>query len=211
MSDPYRISARFYDSLFESMNQGLRLIGLRLYLPRAGTAILDVGCGTGAHLTMYQRYNTSLSGIDSSPSMLSLARKRLGNSADLRLADAAKMPFPSSTFDLVLAMLSLHEMAQKERAQVLTEMMRVMKDDGRTLLIDFHPGRVSTLQGWWTRVVILLSEIAAGRKHFRHFRQFMRLGGLPPLLQEAGLEIEKQRVVAGGPLALFLARKPSSH
>jgi len=211
MSDPYRISARFYDSLFESMNQGLRLIGLRMYLPRAGTAILDVGCGTGAHLAMYQRYDASLSGIDSSPAMLERARKRLGEAADLRLGDAAQMPFPSSSFDLVLAMLSLHEMAPEERALVVAEIGRVTKAGGRMLLIDFHPGRISTLQGWWTKGITLISELAAGRRHFQNYRKFMQAGGLPNVLKEAGLAIEKERVVAGGPLALFLTHKTTPH
>ena len=31
---------------------------------------LDVGCGTGAHLEMYQRYGGSLYGMDTSPTML---------------------------------------------------------------------------------------------------------------------------------------------
>jgi len=210
MSDPYRISARFYDRLFESMNQGLRVLGLRLYLPRAGTGILDVGCGTGAHLDMYRRYDVHLAGIDSSPAMLEFARKRLGDAADLRLGDAAALPYSNQSFELVLAMLSLHEMDPQTRARVVSEMQRVMKDDGRMLLIDYHPCPTRSLRGLWTRGIILASELAAGWRHFNHYRQFMRTGGLPALLEQAGLEVKKKRVVADGPLALFLAARVNS-
>ena len=202
--DPYRVSARYYDRLFESMNQGLRVLGLRLYMPRPGAAILDVGCGTGAHLAMYQRYEVKLSGIDSSPAMLEVASERLGGAANLRLGNAAQMPYSDNSFDLVLAMLSLHEMRPGTRQQVLSEMTRVMAPDGRLLLIDYHPGPVAFFQGWWTKVVVLVSEIAAGREHFRNYRRFMRDGGIPALVVHAGLTIEKQRIVGGGPLGLFL-------
>lgn len=207
--DPYRMSARFYDRLFESMNQGLRVLGLRLYLPKPGEAILDVGCGTGVHLALYQRYDVQLAGIDASPAMLEIARKRLGERATLRLGDAAEMPYADGSFDLVLAMLSLHEMAPALREQVLHQMVRVMKPGGRLLLIDYHPGRLEFPQGWWTKTIILLSELAAGREHFRNFRKYMRAGGLPAIIKPSNLSIEKQRIVGGGPLGLFLVRSAS--
>jgi ubiquinone/menaquinone biosynthesis C-methylase UbiE len=204
VSDPYRFSARFYDRLFESMNNGLRVLGLRLYLPKSGAAILDVGCGTGSHLALYQRYQARLAGIDASPAMLDLARKRLGEHANLQLGDAAEMPFADGSFDLVLAMLSLHEMDPSSRGRVLNQMVRVSKPAGRLLLIDYHPGRLEFPQGWWTKAIILLSELAAGREHFRNFRRYMRAGGLPAMIERSGLSIEKQRIVGGGPLSLFL-------
>lgn len=54
--DPYRRVARLYDRLFEPLNRGLRLIGLRMFRPKAGMRILDVGCGTGVHLDLHRRF-----------------------------------------------------------------------------------------------------------------------------------------------------------
>ena len=55
--------------------------------------ILDVGCGTGTQLTLYKKTGCTLFGIDASPAMLRIARRKLGETADLRLGDAANMAF----------------------------------------------------------------------------------------------------------------------
>jgi len=106
--DPYSNVAGRYDKIFEPMNRGLRLLGLRMFPPERGTAVLDVGCGTGVHLELYKRFECELHGVDSSPSMLEIARKRLGEGADLRLGDASEMPYEGGAFDLVISMLVLH-------------------------------------------------------------------------------------------------------
>jgi ubiquinone/menaquinone biosynthesis C-methylase UbiE len=207
--DRYRNVGRFYDRLFEPMTSGLRLLGVRMSRPQKGMAVLDVGCGTGTHLELYRRYGCSLFGIDSS-SMLEMARDRLGDGAELRLQDASEMPYENGAFDLVTCMLALHEMNQAMRAAVISEMKRVLKDTGRILLIDFHPVPLRPFKGWLTKPIIFLSELAAGGEHFRNYRHFMAIKGLPTLIQENSLQIEKERVVGGGALALFLLSNPSS-
>lgn len=203
-TDPYRSIARWYDRLFEPINNGLRFLGLRLFLPKPGMAILDVGCGTGAYLELYQRYGCALYGLDASPSMLDQARQRLKDSAKLHCGDASAMPFEDKAFDLVIAMLALHEMRPAARSAVIREMKRVLKKSGHILLIDYHPSPIPPLKGWFPRLIILLAEVAAGREHFRNYRQFIAIKGLPTLIAEHALIVKKQRIVADGALALFL-------
>lgn len=205
-SDPYQRVAGFYDRIFEPMNSGLRVLAFRMYMPPRGGSILDVGCGTGIHLEMYRKFGCQLHGVDASPSMLAVARERLGEGADLRNADATQLPYGSDKFDLVLATLVLHEMEDHERGLVLDEMCRVLKGDGRILLTDFHVGKPRPLRGWWFRAIILTSEIAAGRRHFRGYRHFKSIGGLPTLISRSNLAIEKERIVGEGNMALYLAR-----
>lgn len=205
MKDPYRNYAGIYDRLFDSMNKGLKLVGIRMFRPSEGMNILDVGCGTGSHLELYQRYKCNLFGIDLSPSMLNVARERLGDSAQLDLGDANEMPYEDDKFDLVISMLSLHEMSPDTRSEVLNEIKRVLKSDGRLLLIDFHPGPYEPLQGWVSKIVIFLSELAAGREHFKNYRQFMATRGIAPLLSQHQMETEKQSILAGGTFAVCLA------
>lgn len=204
MKDAYRNIAGIYDRLFESMNRGLRLAGIRMFRPSKGMNILDVGCGTGSHLELYQRYECNLYGIDLSPSMLAVARVRLGDSIQLDLGDATNMPYEDHRFDLIISMLSLHEMAEQTRSGVLSEMKRVLKDDGRILLIDFHPGPYQPLQGWLSKLIILFSELAAGREHFKNYRQFMATKGLSTLATVHDLGVEKQNILAGGTFAIYL-------
>ncbi|RPI54409.1 MAG: class I SAM-dependent methyltransferase, partial [Deltaproteobacteria bacterium] len=195
--DPYRRFAGIYDILFERLTRGFRLIGIRMFPPEKGMKVLDVGCGTGVHLNIYRRFGCELYGIDKSPSMLNVARTRLGDDADLRLGDATKMPYESNIFDLILCMLVLHEMDQLTRISVIAEMKRVLKIDGHILLIDFHAGRVRPLIGWFARPIIFLSEVTAGRRHFCNYRHFMSIGGLTRLIKEGQLREEQRKVIAG--------------
>jgi ubiquinone/menaquinone biosynthesis C-methylase UbiE len=189
------------------MNRGLRLLGLRMFAPRPGMAVLDVGCGTGAQLGFYQRFDCLLSGVDSSPSMLGIAKARLGEMVDLRLGNAIDLPYPPGRFDLVISMLCLHEMKPELRPQAVEEMKRVLKENGRVLLIDHHPGPIRPIQGWVTKAVVLVAEAAAGREHFRNYRQFMASKGLPTLTARCGLEAARTKIVGGGALALMLLKK----
>lgn len=207
--DAYRSTAKVYDRLFDNMNKGLKLVGIRMFRPAPGMNILDVGCGTGTHLELYQRYKCHLYGLDRSPAMLEVARARLGDLASLDLADATKMPYSNRKFNLVVCMLSLHEMSPDSRTGAIQEMLRVLDDSGRLLLIDFQPGPTQPLQGWISRMIIFFSEIAAGWEHFRNFRHFMAKGGLPALISQHGLMVEKQQTLAGGTFSIFLAgREP---
>ena len=202
--DPYRFVARWYDRLFGPMNRALRLLGLRMFRPREGMTILDVGCGTGAHLEIYERYGCALYGIDPSPAMIEIARGRLGDRAGLCLGDASAMPYEDRSFDLVISMLALHEMDHSTRSSAISEMTRVLKDSGHVLLIDHHPSPVGSFRAWRKKLVILLFEAAAGRKHYRNYRHFVGMKGLPTLITEHALVIEKERIVSEAPLALFL-------
>lgn len=101
-------------------------------------------------------------------------------------------------------MLSPHEMAQQIRSGVISEMKRVLKDDGHILLIDFHPGPYQPIQGCISKVIIFFSELAAGREHFKNYRKFIKGKGLSAVSALNDLQIEKQNIVAGGTFAIFL-------
>jgi len=85
--DPYEKSARKYDIFVELFNRALRQIGMDMYPPVAGMIVLDVGCGTGTTLNLYQKAGCNIFGIDSSPAMLSVARNKLNSQAELLLGD----------------------------------------------------------------------------------------------------------------------------
>jgi hypothetical protein len=74
------------------------------------------------------------------------------------------------------------------------------------LLIDYHPGPIQPFKGWINKSVITLAEIAAGREHFKNYRNFMANKGLPALISTHGLSVEKEKIVSGGNIALFLLR-----
>jgi SAM-dependent methyltransferase len=80
---------------------------LDLAAPRAGERLLDIGCGSGDHLSLFRKKGCDVTGIDPSPFMLDLARQRLEHRAELRLGRAEDLPFSDNEFDLVTLITSL--------------------------------------------------------------------------------------------------------
>lgn len=201
--DAYRRLSLVYDIFLERMGRDVRSLAFNMFPPRQTMRVLEVGCGTGTLLDVYRRSQCQLFGIDASPSMLNIARRRFGDTADLRLGDATEMPYKSSTFDLVVCMLVLHEMDHSTRMSVIDEIKRVLKSNGRIIIIDFHAGRPRFVEGWGMKIIILLAELAAGRTHFLNYRHFMTINGLPTLISNSGLNIEQEKLVFGETVALY--------
>ena len=204
--DPYRRSARTYDRLVEPPAGQLRRLALKVYPPRENIHILDAGCGTGTQLELFRRPGCKLYGVDASPAMLDVARRKLGDAAELSLQDISHMTFPDRLFDLVTMVLVLHEVPALLRPAVLSECKRVLKADGRILLLDFHFGPYSFPRGYLLRILRMFMEIGGGREHYAHYRDFKKRGGLAPLLAETKLSIDKQVVARDGLAAVHLLR-----
>jgi len=206
MKDQYKNIAKWYDKIFQPLMRGLRNIGLKMFPVEAGMNVLDIGCGTGAHLKIYQNEDCNIYGVDLSAAMIEMARVKLGEKAILLLGSATELNFGDVQFDLILCTTVLHEMAQNIREEVLSEAKRVLKSRGRILLIDFHPGPIKKLKGVYSKIIITIAEILASGDHYRNYRHFIRNGGLPSLIKSSGLQIEAQKIVSGGNFGLFLLK-----
>ncbi len=206
MKDQYKNIAGWYDRIFEPMNSGLRKIGLKMYPVKQGMDILDIGCGTGAHLKLYQDKSCNVFGVDLSPAMLRIAEKKLGENANLQQIDATETGFAENKFDLILSSTVLHEMSPQVRLSVLKEAKRILKNNGRCLIIDFHPGPIKGIKGIYSKVIITISEILAGREHYKNYRNFMKNGGLSSLLEFSGFVIEERKILSGGNFGIYLLK-----
>lgn len=104
----------------------------RMYAPlltalrkhQSGT-LLDVGCGSGNILEPLSDTALQLVGIDLSENMIEEAGKRLNGRAQLKIANAEKLPFDDNAFDILVCNASFHHYPRPD--MVLTEMNRVMK------------------------------------------------------------------------------------
>ncbi|WP_191246376.1 class I SAM-dependent methyltransferase [Amycolatopsis deserti] len=104
----------------------------------AGRRILDAGCGAGALHAALRERGAIVTGVDSSAKMLELARKRLGDDADLHLADVGStLPFPDKSFDDIVACLLLHYL--EDWTAPLAELRRVLEPGGRLIVAVDHP------------------------------------------------------------------------
>jgi ubiquinone/menaquinone biosynthesis C-methylase UbiE len=202
--DSYRVHAKFYDKVYEPAANRLRAAGAKLCPPRKNLAVLDVACGTGTQLRRYRMEGCKLCGIDSSPAMLERAKAKLGDSAELLLMDASHMTFADGTFDLVTIVLTLHEMPPALRTKVVRECRRVTKPGGHLMLIDYHNGPYPFLRGWLWKIMVTLSEISAGRRHFANYRDFLKRRGLQSICEEQGVAATRKYVVDSGVAAIYV-------
>jgi SAM-dependent methyltransferase len=104
----------------------------------AGRRILDAGCGSGPLLADLRERGASVFGFDASQAMIALARERLGDEADLKVADLTQpLPYEAAAFDDALAVLVLHYLEDWSRP--LAELRRVVKPGGRLVVVVNHP------------------------------------------------------------------------
>lgn len=117
--------------------------------PRPGERVLDVGCGTGIvarQVASQLGAAGAITGLDLNPNMLAVARAAAAREGvaiiEWHEGSAEQLPFPESSFDLVLCQFALMLFANK--AAALTEMRRVATKSGRVLVsvwqgLDRHP------------------------------------------------------------------------
>ena len=203
-TDSYLDFAKWYDPLLGRILGGLRKMAARVAAPKRGMRVLDVGCGTGAQLAIYQEAGCEVCGIDLSQSMLRIARTKLSDQAVLTTGDATRMPFPDQAFDLVISSLFLHQLDAGVRSVALEEAKRVVHADGRILLVDFHPGPVNSMKGKLTEIFISSVEFLAGWEHYSNSRDFLSRGGIPNLVSNHHLKVRKKFIVGDGNLGIFL-------
>ena len=100
--------------------------------------ILDAGCGSGPLSAALRDRGAIVTGIDRSAGMLEQARRRLGDDADLQVAElGSPLPFPDGTFDDVTASLVLHYLP--DWGPALAELRRVLRPGGRLIVSVNHP------------------------------------------------------------------------
>ena len=108
--------------------------------------VLDVGCGTGVFAALARSAfpSASIWGVDLVAAMLAKGRERRPASPGavaLVQGDSERLPFPAGAFDVVTCSNSFHHYPDQARA--VAEMHRVLKPEGRLLLID------GCRDGWW--------------------------------------------------------------
>jgi ubiquinone/menaquinone biosynthesis C-methylase UbiE len=106
--------------------------------PQPTDFALDVACGSGAFVLALAPRVRFARGIDLTEEMLRQARafqheRQIANVC-FDCGEAEQLPYADATFDLVTCQCSLHHMPKPQLA--LREVVRVMKPEGRLVIID---------------------------------------------------------------------------
>ena len=132
----YEKTARSYDRRIGFFERVLFGEGRRWACEQAAGDVLEIAVGTGRNLPFYPQ-DIRLTGIELSPEMLAIARKRkreLGREAEFESGDAQALRFDDESFDSVVCTLSLCTIPDERRA--LSEAFRVLRPGGRLLLLE---------------------------------------------------------------------------
>lgn len=192
-------SGSIYDGRFYSVMVDPQLKGLHSFIARQvpeGSRVLDACCGTGALVFRLASQCEEVVGVDLSPRMIRFAERRskeLGRTnVRFSVGDVTRLDgFSDHTFDYASMVMAVHEMPPEIRLPAIRELLRVAK---KVMLVDFKvPMRWNT-----SGVRNRLMELIAGRRHFTHFRDYMKRGGLPPLLGEASAHLLNERPIDSG-------------
>jgi len=97
---------------------------------------------------------------------------------------------------LALISLGLHEVEEDLRDKIISEMKRVVKEDGFLVFIDFKSPFPKTLYSLFVKTV----EYFAGKERFK---SYIENGGLPALLEKNKLKPEKRDYLMSGLMVII--------
>ena len=172
-----RFIAPNQDKLFEQIKN----------LIESNSKVIDVGCGTGRFSFLIADKSKTVLGID--PSKRNIARAKLS----LSKKPNNKISFENGTlnqllsereehFDYAVSTYVLHEINENERADFLENISLIAE---KIIIGDYlYPDKAGLLNAF-NRVV----EFAAGRNHYKNYRNFMAKGGIKKFASEAGLKV----------------------
>lgn len=109
-----------------------------------GKDVLEVGCGIATDGARFADAGARYTGVDATESAIQLARRRFqqaGLRGDFKVADATRLPFPDSSFDLVYSHGVIHHIPDTQAA--LREFHRVLRPGGTLLVMVYHRGSLN--------------------------------------------------------------------
>lgn len=102
----------------------------------SGKEILDVGCGAGTLIQMFNEQGAKCSGIDVASVFVELAHSR---GLDVTEASMHDLPLPDESFDAVVSNYALNYLPAEGQQLTLQEKFRVLRPGGIMIFSYMHP------------------------------------------------------------------------
>ncbi len=124
-----------------------RIIGNDVLLSTVSPTILDFGGGIGTSVPYFHEYLpvSQLTCLDVSKRSLAIAKNRYPRIADFVHFDGATIPFESNSFDIAFAACVFHHINHAEHVGLLSEIKRVLKQNGVVVIFEHNPLNPLTL------------------------------------------------------------------
>lgn len=182
----YTALAPVYDRLVPFVSSAARSLGVSWLDVRDGERVLDVGCGTGqalVHLAAATPEGWS-EGLDVAPAMVARTRARLTSLPHdryrVRRGTVPPLPYPDDHFDAVFSSYVVDVLPRVAMSPVLDEMRRVLRPDGRLVLVVLIPP-VGPLETLWNALARCIPLLLGGARPIHP----------PPLLERAGFSVRR--------------------
>ena len=205
--------APVYDAMNRAMTAGLDR-RWRAETARAvvapGDRVLDACCGTGDLALAALRAGGRVTGLDFSPAMLQRAAAKSG-AVDWVQGDVLALPFPDGSFEAVTVGFGVRNLDDLEHG--LLELRRVLVGGGRLGILELTRPRGLLrffYKLWFDALIPLAGKVLPGGSAYTYLpasvRRFPAAAELAALLRAAGFEDVRERLFAGGIVALHTAR-----
>ena len=125
-----------------------------------GENLLDISFGPGYLFRCYPK-NMRLFGLDYNVTMVQRAREKVKNwdvHVDIQKGNVEALPYEDKSFDTVVNTMAFSGYPDGEKA--IAQMLRVLRDDGVLLLLDYdYPANRNLLGYWMVRVMVKSGDI----------------------------------------------------
>lgn len=237
-----RIAPR-YDLINDLQSFGLHRFWKRRVVSLAhaakGESALDICCGTGDLTFAFDARGTQAVGLDFSAEMLDVAQKRARALSDHTIlnqsgastavpslarrgphfirADAQRIPFRDASFDMVTVGYGLRNLADWQSG--LAEMLRVLRGQGRLLVLDFgKPDNPLWRWAYFTYLrlfVPILGKVFCGSADayayiLESLKQYPAQHGVASAMQQLGFARVQIVTFMGGVMTINYGEKPPS-
>ncbi|MCW7071726.1 MAG: class I SAM-dependent methyltransferase [Methanophagales archaeon] len=207
------LEARELERRMELLENEVELVGRLCERVKAegreeGVKVLDLGCGTGKlgiFLSEVLGGAVEVTGVDTELEKVKKARENSpSTNITFEVQSAEELAFADETFDAVVSLKALHEIAEPGKA--LREASRVLKDGGQVFVVDWVGGG-GAASATTRKTNTKTKAKTKTQTRSGHARKYFTRQRLEELLLDAGFRGLKIEVNREGELMLAEARK----
>lgn len=92
--------------------------------------VLDVGCGNGKYLVFLKSLDFKASGLDSSPTAVSMTKEAVGEDLNILCANMYEYEMPATSYDLIISIAAIHHGLKKQVSGAIKNIYNALVSGG---------------------------------------------------------------------------------